>query len=60
MTRPDNLIVCGGGRGTERRVGRPPLATRTEVIAFVNNHHAGHAPESCRALSATLDSQRTL
>ena len=35
------------------------VAARAEVVVFVNNHYAGHAPESCRALRATLDSQRT-
>jgi uncharacterized protein YecE (DUF72 family) len=32
------------------------VAARAEVVVFVNNHYAGHAPESCRALRAALDS----
>lgn len=26
------------------------LATRTEVVTFINNHYAGHGPEICRRL----------
>jgi uncharacterized protein YecE (DUF72 family) len=31
------------------------VAARAEVLVFVNNHYAGHAPESCRALRAAVD-----
>lgn len=30
------------------------LRTRGEVIVFLNNHYAGHAPDSCRRLRAEL------
>jgi uncharacterized protein YecE (DUF72 family) len=31
------------------------IAERAEVLVFVNNHYAGHGPESCRLLRAALD-----
>ena len=30
------------------------IAERTEVVVFVNNHYAGHAPTTCRDLQAAL------
>ncbi len=30
------------------------IATRAEILVYINNHYAGHGPQSCRELAARL------
>ncbi len=48
-------IVLDRGDDLQRIAGAlRRIARRTRLLVFVNNHYAGHGPESCRQLRAAL------
>jgi hypothetical protein len=51
----DHIVIDRGAQVAEDARGIPVLRPRVPVVAFVNNHFAGYAPETARQLVALTD-----
>ena len=51
----DHIVIDRGGRVAENARAIQALRQRVPVVAFVNNHFAGYAPEAARQLGALTD-----
>ena len=55
----DHIVIDRGGQVAESARAIRSLRQRVPVVAFVNNHYAGYAPETARQLVATTEWLRT-
>jgi uncharacterized protein YecE (DUF72 family) len=59
LTTTWDKVVVDRGQDLQRIAGAlRKIARRAELLVFVNNHYAGHGPESCRQLRAALEAWR--
>jgi len=50
-----HIVIDRGGQVAEDAQAIQVLRHRMPVVAFVNNHYAGYAPEASRQLAALID-----
>ena len=51
----DHIVIDRGAQVAEDARASQILRQRVPVVAFVNNHYAGYAPETARQLVALTD-----
>ena len=54
----DRIVIDRGAEVEMDARAMQVLRQRVPVVAFVNNHYAGYAPETVRHLAAAVESQK--